>query len=317
MVDYTGQVTIVTGSGHGLGRSHALELARRGATVVVNDNGVLDDGRPSAPAVVEEITAAGGKAVADRHSVAEPSQAAAMVEEALDRFGRVDALINNAGVSHFRSFEDLTLEDFDAIHALHLRGPMVATQVAYRSMLSSGYGRIVFTASGAGVFGRFQGAAYSSAKTALIGLMNVISLEGEPHNIKANAVLPTAATGIKGTNPDGISALLKKSATVMRKAGEFGDPAFVTPLVVYLASADCRETRHIYSAASGRYARVFIALTEGWLAEPSPPTVESLMSHWTDIEQTTVWNVPDSIDEEIAEIAKRRTGIDPHGVAEP
>jgi len=306
LIEFAGQVALVTGAGHGLGRAHALELARRGAAVVVNDIGRDRAGISTARGVAEEIVAAGGRAAANLRSVADPEGAEAMVAEAIAEFGRLDVLVNNAGVSHFAWFEDLTLEDFDALHAVHLRGAMVATRAAYRHMIGRGYGRIVFTVSGSGLFGRRHGGAYSTAKMGLVGLMNAVALEGESHGVLANAVAPTAATGIAGANPAVISDMMRNASLAL---SPWSDPAFVSPLVAYLASSACTVNRCLYSAVAGRYARVFISAGEGWLSPSAePPSADEIAERFADIHRAEVRLTPGSIDEEIDDVARRRGG---------
>ena len=194
MIDFTGQVAVVTGSGRGLGRIYAIELARRGAAVVVNDLGGTMDGEGSdaavADQVVGEIIAAGGAAVASHDSVDSPEGGEAIVRTAVDHFGRLDAVVSNAGIFTSVPFDELTPEDWRRMLRVHLDGGFYLAQPAYRVMKSQGYGRFVFIASSAGMFGQHLEAHYAAAKAGLVGLTNVIALEGEPHGILANTVLP-------------------------------------------------------------------------------------------------------------------------------
>jgi NAD(P)-dependent dehydrogenase (short-subunit alcohol dehydrogenase family) len=194
MIDFTGQVAVVTGAGRGLGRLYAVELARRGASVVVNDLGGSMGGEGSdatvADEVVAEITAAGGVAVASHDSVDSPEGGQAIVQTALDEFGRLDAVISNAGIFNSIPFDELTVDDWRRMLRVHLDGGFYLAQPAYRVMKSQGYGRFVFIASSAGMFGQHLEAHYAAAKAGLVGLTNVIALEGAPYGIHANTVLP-------------------------------------------------------------------------------------------------------------------------------
>ena len=195
---FDGKVAIITGAGGGLGRSHALELARRGALVVVNDLGGSVDGTGSgttaAQAVVDEITAAGGEAVANYDSVATPEGGQAIVQTALDALGRVDIIINNAGILRDASFKNMDADKVDPVLDVHLRGAFNVTQPAWEHMRDQGYGRIVNTRSGAGIFGNFGQTNYGAAKMGLVGLTRVLAVEGAKYNIKANAIAPVAKT---------------------------------------------------------------------------------------------------------------------------
>ncbi len=295
MISFEGKVAVVTGAGNGIGRAHALELARRGAQVVVNDIAVRHDGRSAAQAVVDAIVSEGHDAIADTHSVSDPVEARQVVERAIDAYGRVDALINNAGTNHFTHFEDVSVELFQEQFAVHLLGSFVTAQAAYVDMMRRGEGRIVFTSSGSGMFGRADGAGYGSAKAGLLGLMNIVSIEGAKHGILANAVLPVAETSIsprsRGEDVDDDPAT---------RGDPDRDPSYVTPLVLYLASTECTTTHGIYSAISGRYARAYAAVARGWRAgDGVKPSVEDVAAHWEQIEDPSDLVFPGTIGEEL------------------
>ncbi|HKA16021.1 MAG TPA: SDR family NAD(P)-dependent oxidoreductase, partial [Myxococcota bacterium] len=236
-IRFDGRAAVITGAGGGLGKTYALELARRGASVVVNDLGGSSDGRGGsssmADATVKEITEAGGKAVANYDSVATPEGGKAIVQTALDNFGKVDIVVNNAGILRDKSFLKLEPQDLQAILDVHLKGAFFVTQPAFASMKEHGYGRIVMASSGAGIFGNFGQTNYGAAKMGLVGLMNVLSVEGAKYNIKVNTIAPIATTRL----------------TESLFGGDFAkalDPAFVTPLVVYLCSEKCELTHEIF-----------------------------------------------------------------------
>jgi NAD(P)-dependent dehydrogenase (short-subunit alcohol dehydrogenase family) len=306
MIDFEDQVAIVTGAGRGLGRLYALEIARRGGSVVVNDPGGTMHGQGSdfrvADSVVEEIERAGGVAVASYDSVASPEGGAAIVQTAVERFGRLDAVVNNAGIFGTGHFDELTVEQWRRMLNVHLDGGFYVSQPAFRVMKTQGYGRFVFISSSAGMFGMPQEAHYAAAKAGLFGLKNVIAQEGAPHGILANAVLPTGYTRMASlTNLDGEKP---PERTGFLKAI---DPGLVVPLVVFLASRACAFTHHNYAACAGRYARVFVGYGEGWMAKPgSEPTADDMVSHIDEISATKSFNIPRSIFDEVMEICARR-----------
>jgi NAD(P)-dependent dehydrogenase (short-subunit alcohol dehydrogenase family) len=256
VIGFDERVAIVTGAGGGLGRRFALELARRGARVVVNDLGGALDGSGSsaraAEAVVEEIRAAGGEAVPNFDSVADPDSGGAIVQQALDEYGTVDIVISNAGILRDRSFAKLTVDELHAVLDVHLRGGFYVSMPAFRVMKEKGYGRFVFTSSNAGILGNFGQSNYGAAKMGLIGLSNVLAIEGAKYGIKSNVVGPVART--------------RMTEDLLGPMAEHFDPALVAPMVVYLASDQCEVTHEIYSAGAGRFARFFVGLTEGWYA---------------------------------------------------
>ena len=308
MTDFTRQTVVVTGAGRGLGRLYALDLARRGASVVVNDLGGSMTGIGSddavADAVVAEIEAQGGRAVASHDSVTSAEGGQAIVDVAVDTFGRLDAVVSNAGIFHTAPFDEISSDDWRRMIDVHLHGSFYLGQPAFRVMKAQGYGRFVFIASSAGLFGQPNSAHYAAAKAGIMGLTNVIAIEGEPHGILANAVLPfgfsrMVTETIGDIDPDGDeSGFLRAIA-----------PELVVPIVTYLASRACQVTHQNYSACAGRFARAFVGLGEGWLAAAgSSPTAEDIDDHWTEISATDPYIVPTSIFDEVAEIC-RRLGI--------
>jgi len=282
-----GRVAIVTGAGGGLGRSHALELARRGAMVVVNDLGGAVDGTgasaSAADAVAGEIEAAGGVAVANADSVATPEDGEALVQAALDAFGRVDVIVNNAGILRDASFKNMTADMVDPVIDVHLRGAFHVTRPAWTVMREQGYGRIVTTTSGAGLFGNFGQANYGAAKMGLVGLTRVLAVEGRKSGIHANVIAPIARTRMT-------EEILGDQAAKL-------DPELVSPLVAYLAHESCDRTGAVYSVGGGRIARVFLGVTEGTL-DPDL-TAESIAATIDQIDATEGFFIPTKLTDEI------------------
>ncbi len=245
-IRFDGRVALVTGGGSGLGRSHALLLASRGAQVVVNDLGGGVDGTgksaTAADTVVAEIRAAGGTAIANYDSVSGEAGAASMVSAAIEHFGRLDILVNNAGILRDKTFAKMPLADFNSVMDVHLMGSVHCTKAAWTPMREQGYGRIVMTSSGAGLYGNFGQSNYGAAKMALVGLMNVIKLEGSRNGILVNAVAPIAATRMT-------EALMPKHALPYLKS------EYVSAAVAYLSSEACQVSGHIISAGAGYFAR--------------------------------------------------------------
>ena len=250
---FDGKVAIITGAGGGLGRCHALDLARRGAAVVINDLGTTVDGSgtsgPAADAVVAEIVAAGGSAVANGDSVATPEGGAAIVQAALDAFGRVDIVINNAGILRDAAFKNMTPALVDPVIDVHLKGAFNVTKAAWSHLTEQGYGRIINTSSGSGIFGNFGQANYGAAKMGIVGLTQVLSIEGARKGITVNAIAPIART--------------RMTEELMGDLGASLDPELISPLVTYLAHESCTRSGHIYSVGGGKIARVFIGVTPG------------------------------------------------------
>lgn len=305
MIDLTGQVAIVTGAGRGLGRLYALELSRRGASVVVNDLGASMDGHGADAAVADhvvgEIEDAGGVAVASHHSVDTPEGGEAIVRTAVERFGRLDAVVSNAGTFQTVPFDGLTPADWRRMLQVHLDGGFHLSQPAFRVMKAQGTGRFVFIASSAGLFGQPQVAHYAAAKAGLLGLANVIAIEGAEHGIVANTVLPFGSTRMV-TETVGDAEQVPGVAEFLRAIS----PELVVPIVTFLASPACDLTHHVFSACAGRFARVFVGLGEGWLAAPgTAPTAEDVATHLAEVAATEPFTVPTSIFDEVAGIADR------------
>ncbi len=289
-IRYDGRVAIITGAGGGLGKTYALMLGSRGAKVVVNDLGGSSDGTGSgssmADATVKEIVEAGGEAVANYDSVATPEGGEAITKSALDAFGRVDIVINNAGILRDKSFAKLPPEDLEAVIDVHLKGAFFVSQPAFRAMKDTGFGRFVFTASAAGLFWNFGQTNYGAAKMGLVGLSNVLAIEGAKNDIKSNVIAPIART--------------RMTENLLGPLAEALDPNQVTPLVAYLVSEACQETHQIFSVGGGRYARIFIGLCQGWMAgKGTVPSVEDIRDHIDQIRNTDGHIVPDSINDEM------------------
>jgi NAD(P)-dependent dehydrogenase (short-subunit alcohol dehydrogenase family) len=284
---FDGKVAIITGAGGGLGRAHALELARRGALVVVNDLGGSVDGTGSgttaAQAVVDEITAAGGEAVPNYDSVATPEGGRAIVQTALDAWGRVDVIVNNAGILRDASFKNMDADKVNPVLDVHLRGAFNVTQPAWEGMRERGYGRIVCTASGAGVFGNFGQTNYGAAKMGLVGLTRVLAVEGGKNNIKANAIAPVAKT--------------RMTEDILGPVADKLLPEMVTPLVAFLAHEDCPFTGELYSVGGGRVARVFLGVTPG-ISDPDL-TAEMVRDRFAEIRDEKGYEVPANLNEEL------------------
>jgi len=292
-----GRVAVITGAGGGLGRSHALELARRGASVVVNDLGGALDGQGSsasaAQRVADEITTLGGVAVANHDSVATPEGGEAIIQTAIDAFGRVDVLINNAGILRDKAFHKMDADVINQVIDVHLKGAFFVTQPAFRRMREQRYGRIISTSSASGLFGNFGQANYGAAKAGLAGLTRVLAIEGAEHGIAANAIAPIASTRMT----EGILGDLSPRVS----------PSSVSPLVAYLASEECSVNGHIYSVAGGRIARIFIGETEGLvLSENSAEAIRASIGAIGEVD-TTGFHEPSSLDAETTIIAKALT----------
>jgi len=287
---YDGKVAIITGGGGGLGRSHALELARRGARVVVNDLGgsVTGEGGDKGPAqkVVEEIEGLGGEAVADGNSVATPEGGKALVQTAVDAFGKVDIVINNAGILRDKTFHNMTPELLEPVISVHLLGAFYVTQPAWILMREQGYGRVVNTSSNSGILGNFGQSNYGAAKMGLVGFTRVLANEGRKYNIKVNAIAPVA-----------------KTRMTEELLGGFGDKLAaeeVTPTVCWLAHEDCPVTGEVYSVAGGVVSRFFIGLTPGWYKNGH--SVEDIRDNWDQIRDETDYIVPEGPNDELGKL---------------
>jgi NAD(P)-dependent dehydrogenase (short-subunit alcohol dehydrogenase family) len=294
-IRYDGRVAVITGAGGGLGKTYALMLASRGASVVVNDLGGAADGTGGgssmADQTVKEINEKGGKAVANYDSVSTPEGGEAIVKAAVDNFGKVDIVINNAGILRDKSFAKLEPKDLEAVIDVHLKGAFYVSQPAFRVMKEHSYGRFVFTSSGAGIFGNFGQSNYGAAKMGLVGLSNVLAVEGAKSNIKSNVIAPIAKTRL--------------TESLLGPLAEALDPNFVTPLVAYLVSEQCQLTHEIFDVGGGRYARVFVGLGKGWMARKGQiPSPEEIAANLPAIRNTEGHTIPDSIAGEMAAIAE-------------
>jgi NAD(P)-dependent dehydrogenase (short-subunit alcohol dehydrogenase family) len=276
-IRFDGKVAIVTGAGGGLGRQHALELGRRGAKVVVNDLGGSMDGSggssAAAEAVVAEIKAAGGEAIANGSSVTDDAGVALMVKHAMDAWGRIDILIANAGILRDKSFSKMEIADFELVLNVHLMGTVKPAKAVWEIMREQNYGRIVVTTSSSGMYGNFGQSNYGAAKLGIIGFMNTIKLEGQKNNIHINAISPVAATRMtENLMPPAILEKLK--------------PEFVTPGVVYLASEDA-PTGVILTAGAGVFAVARLYETEGVYLGEGGLSVEEVRDNWARISDPT------------------------------
>jgi NAD(P)-dependent dehydrogenase (short-subunit alcohol dehydrogenase family) len=282
-IGFDNRVAIVTGAGGGLGRCHALELARRGARLVVNDLGGAIDGSGSdatpAQKVVQEIEALGGEAVANGDSVGTPEGGAAIVQAALDAFGRIDIVVNNAGILRDKTFHKMEQSDVDSVLDVHLRGAFNVTRPAWTHMRDQGYGRVVMTSSNAGILGNFGQTNYGAAKMGLVGMTNVLALEGAKYNIKVNAIAPVART--------------RMTEDILGPLAEKLNPEQISPVVAWLASEDCPVSGEVYSCGGGTVARFFVGVTKG-IFEPGL-TVETIRDRWDEIrDQTGYDDFPDN-----------------------
>jgi len=282
-----GRVAIVTGAGGGLGRTHALILARHGARVVVNDLG------DAADQVAAEIEAAGGEALAVQASVTDEGQVDAVVRSAMDRFGRVDILVNNAGILRDKSFTKMSVEDFRLVVDVHLMGSVIFTKAVWDIMRAQNYGRIVMTTSSSGLYGNFGQANYGAAKMALVGLMQTLSLEGASKNIRVNCLAPTATTAMTAPLfPDEIKERLR--------------PALVSPGLVQLVGEDA-PTRVILCAGAGHFNTANITLTAGAYIGTGDDAAEEISLRWSEITDRSAETVPNNagaqINQELAAAA--------------
>ena len=298
-VRFDGRVAVVTGAGAGLGRSHALLLASRGARVVVNDLGGNTDGtgasESAADVVVKEILEAGGEAVANYDSVATPEGGAAIIQTAVDAYDTVDIVINNAGILRDKSFAKLEPADLQAIIDVHLKGAFFVSQPAFRVMKERGYGRFVHTTSAAGLFGNFGQANYAAAKFGIVGLSNVIAIEGAKANIRSNVIAPMAKTRLT-------ESLLGPLADALL-------PEHVSGLVAYLASEACDLTHETFSIGGGRIGHVFVAETPGWAVDKGAvASIEDVRDNLTTIMDAEGYIVPKQATDEMALFMKQMQG---------
>jgi NAD(P)-dependent dehydrogenase (short-subunit alcohol dehydrogenase family) len=287
------RVAIVTGAGGGLGREHALLLASRGAKVVVNDLGGATDGTGASAGPAEqtakEIADLGGVAVADASTVATPQGGQAVVDTAVEAFGRVDVVISNAGILRDKAFHNMTPELLDPVLDVHLKGAFHVVRPAWVRMREAGYGRVLLTASNAGILGNFGQSNYGAAKMGLVGLARVLAQEGARYGIKANALAPIARTRMT-------EELLGPLAPKL-------DPGLVAPVAAWLVHEDCPVSGEIYSAGGGRVARFFIGLTEGY-ANPAL-TLEDVRDQFDRVRDETGYTVPSGVADEIGSLVER------------
>ncbi|AEV72957.1 dehydrogenase of unknown specificity, short-chain alcohol dehydrogenase like protein [Mycolicibacterium rhodesiae NBB3] len=306
---FDGQVAVISGAGGGLGRQYALLLAARGARVVVNDIGgsVTGDGADNAAAsrVADEITTLGGEAVADNHSVTTPSGGQAIIDAAIDAWGRVDILINNAGIVRDAPFEDITADRLDPLVDVHLKGAFNLTRPAYKVMRDQGYGRILNTCSAAGLLGAERMANYGAAKTGLVGLTRVLAAEGADRDIRVNAIAPIAYTRMLqhsvDTAPQQDDA--EAQAILDELAGQYLsrlDPALVAPVAAFLTHRDCPVSGEIYTVGAGHVSRLFIGRTKGFYKPDL--SIEDVRDNLTTIRDETGYTVPGGPADEMAEL---------------
>jgi len=280
---FDGRVAIVTGAGRGIGRAYARLLAERGASVVVNDLGgsMEGEGSDGGPAtdVVAEIEAAGGVAAASTDDVSTPDGASALVDRAVDEFGRIDVLVNNAGIMRWAGMPDVDAEQLGQHLAVHVGGSFNTTRAAWPHMVDQQYGRIVMTTS-TGMFGLPANTAYATAKAGVVGLTRSLTVAGKKHGINVNVIAPAAFTRMAGEADD-------DGASEARMP-----PDFVAPMVAYLAHEDCPVSGEIYTAGAGRFARLFIASTDGYVHRHGEPSIEDVAEHWASINDETGYFVP-------------------------
>ena len=285
-IDLSNRVAIVTGAGGGLGREHALALARRGAKVLVNDLGgalnVLPVTSTISPAqtVANEIIASGGQAIANDASVTDFEAVQAMVKQAMDAWGRIDILVNNAGILRDKSFTKMEMSDFRLVMDVHVMGAVHCSKAVWDIMRAQNYGRIVMTTSSSGLYGNFGQSNYGAAKMALVGLMQTLSIEGAKNNVRINCLAPTAATRMtEGLMPEAILQALK--------------PAAVSPAVVYLCSEDA-PSRTILCAGAGSFETANITLTKGRYIGDDADAADQIIAHWGQISDRDDETVPAS-----------------------
>lgn len=290
LTDLDGRVAVVTGAGGGLGRQHALQLASQGAAVVVND-------LASADGVVDEIRAAGGQAMVSTDGVHTWEGGRRIVDVAVEVFGRIDIVINNAGILRDTSFAKLSPEGLDAVLAVHLAGAFHVTHAAWPHMVEQGHGRVVMTTSGSGLYGNFGQSNYGAAKLGLVGLTRTLAIEGARKGITANAIAPLARSQMtEGVMPDELLARL--------------DPSWVSPLVGWLSADACTDTGHVYSVAGGYYARVAVVEGPGVAFDtcPSPDDIAAARDQLTDLSS---WVEPGSLADQMSLVADRATSHAP------
>ncbi len=291
-LSFEGRVAVVTGAGRGIGRAYAMLLADRGARVVVNDLGGSMDGVGDDPGVASSvasaIVAAGGTAIADTSDVAAAEGGQALVDAAVERFGRIDVLINNAGIIRWAGLPEADADNLAGHLAVHVMGSFNTTRAAWPHMVDQGYGRLVMTTS-SGLFGLPENLSYAAAKGAVIGLARSLSTAGVAHGIKANLIAPAAFTRMAGQPAAGTDA-------TGGGAGPAGmSPDLVAPMAAFLAHEDCPVSGEIYSAGFGRFARIFIASTPGYVHGTAAPTIEDVARNWATINDEDGYFVPSDL----------------------
>ncbi|MFJ9894700.1 SDR family NAD(P)-dependent oxidoreductase [Streptomyces sp. NPDC091280] len=284
---FEGRVAVVTGAGRGLGRAYARLLAERGAKVVVNDLGgsMEGEGSDAGPAqkVVDGIVAAGGEAVADTHDVSTPAGGEAIVGTAIESFGRIDILVNNAGIIRYAGLPDIELDNLERHLAVHLLGSFNTMRAAWPHFVEQSYGRVVLTTS-SGMFGMDNNLSYAAAKAGTVGMARSAKLAGEPHNIKVNLIAPAAMTRMGG-GPE-------EEPTETVEGMPYMPSSAVAPMVAYLAHESVPVSGEIYTAGAGRFARLFLASTEGYAHEGGDASVEDVAKNWDTINDEKGYYVP-------------------------
>ncbi len=285
---FDGRVAVVTGAGRGIGRAYARLLAERGARVVVNDLGGTMEGEGSDPSpardVVTEIERAGGTALADTSDVATQEGGRSLIAAAVDTFGRIDIVVNNAGNIRWGGLPEADLDILDSHLGVHVRGSFNTTRAAWSRMVDQDYGRVVLTTS-AGIFGLADNLGYATAKAAVIGMAHSLSVAGASHGITVNLMAPNAWTRMGAHPSDGLDALNRPAPALM-------EPELVAPMAAFLAHEACAVSGRIYLGGAGRFARMFIGVTEGYVAPGEHPTMEDVAANWDTINDEAEFYVP-------------------------
>jgi len=286
--NFDGRVAVVTGAGRGIGRAHALLLGKLGACVVVNDLGGTMEGvgADAGPAhdVASEITAAGGRAIANGNDVSTVDGGQAIIDAAVNEFGRIDIIVNNAGIVRWAGLPECDADNMNANHAVHVMGSFNTTRAAWPHMVEQGYGRIVMTTS-TGMFGLLDNLAYATAKAAVVGMARSLTVNGAPHGIKINLIAPAAYTRMAGGMSD--------TGTMPAEVPQTMTPEFVAPMVAFLASEACTVSGEIYAAGANHFTRIFTAETPGYVhTSEGVPTIDDVGRNWSAINDETGYYVP-------------------------